>query len=153
MSRLQSLTRSTPSIHQRFSIRHLSTAPQPSSSSLSSLITASSYSKPHQNPSYGSFLKWISGFAMGSGLGLLYWSSPDSVLTFADWSTVVPGETLEDQPSSSLFQKLSLPEITARFLFGGKSFLLTSSISMLIEERSSSTMRNALGCEVRLRSA
>lgn len=106
---------------------------------------------------------------MGSGLGLLYWSSPDSVLTFADWSTVVPGETLEDQPSSSLFQKLSLPEITARFLFGGKSFLVTSSISvsfgyriclfdfgvgllqMLIEERSSSTMRNALGCEVRLR--
>ncbi|XP_021825432.1 calcium uptake protein, mitochondrial-like isoform X1 [Prunus avium] len=119
MSRLQSLTRSTPSIHQRLSVRHLSTAPQPSSSSLSSLITASSLdSNPHQNPSYGSFIKWISGFAVGSGLGLLYWSSPNSVLTFADWSTVVPGETLEDPPSRSLSQKLSLPEITPRFLFG-----------------------------------
>ncbi|PQQ03784.1 hypothetical protein Pyn_15697 [Prunus yedoensis var. nudiflora] len=119
MSRLQSLTRSTPSIHQRLSVRHLSTAPQPSSSSLSSLITASSFdSNPHQNPSYGSFLKWISGFAVGSGLGLLYWSFSNSVLTFAHWSTVVPGETLEDPPSRSFFQKLSLPEITPRFLFG-----------------------------------
>lgn len=124
MSRLHPLRRSAPSIHQRLQISQLSTAPQPSSSSPLSLISSvSSFnSNPRQNPHNG-YLKWISGIAVGSGLGLLYWSSPDSdfvkkpSLSFADWSTA-----LEGQSPRSLLHKLSLPEIRAKLLFGGKDF-------------------------------
>ncbi|TQD94726.1 hypothetical protein C1H46_019669 [Malus baccata] len=123
MSRLRSLIRSTPSIHKRIPVRQLSASPQPSSPL--SLIAASNFeSNPPQNPFYGSFLKWISGFAVGSGVGLLYWSSPDSDLfktsSFADWSTAESGLAVEDRPSRSFLRKLSLPEIGPGFLFGGK---------------------------------
>ncbi|KAM1507854.1 hypothetical protein TB2_016887 [Malus domestica] len=114
MSRLRSLIRSTPSIHKRIPVRQLSASPQPSSPL--SLIAASNFeSNPPQNPFHGSFLKWISGFAVGSGVGLLYWSSPDSDLfktsSFADWSTAESGLAVEDRPSRSFLRKLSLPEI------------------------------------------
>ncbi|KAM1664360.1 hypothetical protein ACFXTN_039893 [Malus domestica] len=46
MSRLQSLTRSTPFIHERLPIRHVSASPQPSSPSPLSLIGASSQTLP-----------------------------------------------------------------------------------------------------------
>ncbi|RXH72383.1 hypothetical protein DVH24_012067 [Malus domestica] len=123
MSRLRSLIRSTPSIHKRIPVRQLSASPQPSSPL--SLIAASNFeSNPPQNPFHGSFLKWISGFAVGSGVGLLYWSSPDSDLfktsSFADWSTAESGLAVEDRPSRSFLRKLSLPEIGPGFLFGGK---------------------------------
>ncbi|KAM1573849.1 hypothetical protein ACFX1S_043963 [Malus domestica] len=123
MSRLQSLTRSTPFIHERLPIRHVSASPQPSSPSPLSLIGASNFeSNPPQNPFDGSFLKWISGFAVGSGVGLLYWSSPDSdffkTSSFADWSTAELGLAVEDRPSGSLFRKLSLPEVGPGFIFG-----------------------------------
>ncbi|CAN6540361.1 unnamed protein product [Malus baccata var. baccata] len=121
MSRLRSLIRSTPSIHKRIPVRQLSASPQPSSPL--SLIAASNFeSNPPQNHFYGSFLKWISGFAVGSGVGLLYWSSPDSDLfktsSFADWSTAESGLAVADRPSRSFLRKLSLPEIGPGFLFG-----------------------------------
>ncbi|KAM5564411.1 calcium uptake protein, mitochondrial-like [Rosa sericea] len=113
-----SLRRSAPSIYQRLQISQLSTAPQPSSP-LSLISSVSGFSSnPQENPQ-NSYLKWISGIAVGSGLGLLYWSNPDSdffkksSLAFADWST-----GLEGRPTRSLLQKLSLPEIRAKFLFG-----------------------------------
>ncbi|CAN6721054.1 unnamed protein product [Malus baccata var. baccata] len=78
--------------------------------------------KPSPKPFDGSFLKWISGFAVGSGVGLLYWSSPDSdffkTSSFADWSTAELGLAVEDRPSGSLFRKLSLPEVGPGFIFG-----------------------------------
>ncbi|KAB2629432.1 calcium uptake protein 1 [Pyrus ussuriensis x Pyrus communis] len=108
MSRLPSLTRPTSFIHQRLPIRHLSASTQTS--------------PPPQTPFDGSFLKWISGFAVGSGVGLLYWSSPDSdffkTSSFADWSTAESGLAVEDRPSRSLFRKLSLPEEAPGFIFG-----------------------------------
>ncbi|KAB2629242.1 calcium uptake protein 1 [Pyrus ussuriensis x Pyrus communis] len=123
MSRLPSLTRPTSFIHQRLPIRHLSASTQPSSPSPLSLIGASNVeSHPPQTPFDGSFLKWISGFAVGSGVGLLYWSSPDSdffkTSSLADWSTAESGLAVEDRPSRSLFRKLSLPEGAPGFIFG-----------------------------------
>ncbi|RXH92116.1 hypothetical protein DVH24_021139 [Malus domestica] len=95
-------------------------------------------SNPPQNPFDGSFLKWISGFAVGSGVGLLYWSSPDSdffkTSSFADWSTAELGLAVEDRPSGSLFRKLSLPEVGPGFIFGAFTNL-TSSYDILRGER------------------
>ncbi|KAL6215064.1 hypothetical protein ACLB2K_014495 [Fragaria x ananassa] len=121
-----SLRRSAPSIYQRLQISQLSTAAQPASSSssasspLSLISSVSSFVSNSRGNPQKSYLKWISGIAAGSGLGLLYWSNPDweffkkSSLAFADWST-----GLEDRPRTrALLRKLSLPEIRAKFLFG-----------------------------------
>ncbi|KAH7524607.1 hypothetical protein FEM48_Zijuj06G0137300 [Ziziphus jujuba var. spinosa] len=131
--RSSSIRRSTPSINQLASIqlvqfRHFH-APLPSSLPP---VTASSLgpNRP-QSPASGSFLKWISGIAVGSGLGLLYWSYSSSksdfnsgffnksLLSFADSSTPTGEATVVDVwRSNSLFRKLSLPDSGPKFLFG-----------------------------------
>ncbi|XVF35565.1 hypothetical protein REPUB_Repub18cG0156800 [Reevesia pubescens] len=97
MSSLTSLKRSSPSMHHHFSLiqqrlqtRQFSSLP---------LINASNIDSNSQHDSIaGSFLKWISGIAVGSSLGLAYWYSTSAsdlssaffnkpFFSFADWST------------------------------------------------------------------
>lgn len=132
--RSSSIRRSTPSINQLASIqlvqfRHFH-APLPSS--LPPLTASSLGPNRPQSPASGSFLKWISGITVGSGLGLLYWSYSSSksdfnsgffnksLLSFADSSTPTGEATVVDVwRSNSLFRKLSLPDSGPKFLFGG----------------------------------
>lgn len=68
----------------------------------------------------------------GSSIGLLYWSStsesdlfPKMLLSFADWpaSTVIDESSGDDHRSySSVLRKLSLPDHSSKFLFGGDNF-------------------------------
>lgn len=139
------LRRSSPSIHQlaqiqRFQSRQLSAPPQSPSSSLPLINNASNASTDHlKNCIFDSLAGWFSGIAVGSSLGLLYWSSnsdsdstkssllPTSFLSFAEWSTpTLTNDTTADDDddddrqssSSSLFHKLSLPDYSSNFLFG-----------------------------------
>ncbi|XVF35636.1 hypothetical protein REPUB_Repub18cG0163100 [Reevesia pubescens] len=125
MSSLTSLKRSSPSMHhhlsliqQRLQTRQFSSLP---------LINASNIDSNNQNDSIaGSFLKWISGIAAGSSLGLAYWYSTSAsdlssaffnkpFFSFADWST----ETAEsDDGSRNAFHKLALPDYNSKFIFG-----------------------------------
>ncbi|PON71311.1 Parvalbumin [Parasponia andersonii] len=128
MSRLvPSLRRSTPSIHrvtsiQRFQFRQLHTPLPPP------IIGSSFESNQNESPDLGYFLRWISGIVAGSGLGFLYWSSSSTdsgpgffnrpLMTFADCSTATSEATVQNQRSPSFLHKLSLPEISPKFLFG-----------------------------------
>lgn len=126
MFSLPSLRRSKPSINQFSSIRRLQFRQFHSS------LTASGFdSNKHEDPSFGSFLKWFSGIVFGSGL--LSWScslsdsnfffffnNNNSLLAFADSSTACSEVEVRDPRSFSLFPKLSLHDNTSWFLFGGK---------------------------------
>lgn len=111
---------------QRLQIRQLSVPPQSPFSSRP-LISAVDSDK---DSGYGSLIRWLSGITIGSSLGLIYWSYTSNsdftkqLLTFADCST----STVTDEStvhhdlssfSSSLFRKLSLPDYSSTFLFGG----------------------------------
>ncbi|KAF3447079.1 hypothetical protein FNV43_RR12259 [Rhamnella rubrinervis] len=101
MSSLHSVRRSTPSINRLASIELLQFRQIHTSipSSLSPISVSGFDSNKHENSALGFFLRWVSGIAVGSGLGLLCWSSPSStsesnsafinksLLSFADWST------------------------------------------------------------------
>lgn len=124
------MRRSTPSILlvtsiQRLHFRQLHT-PLPSP-----IISSGFDSNQNENPALVSFLKWVSGISAGSGLGFLYWSSSStdssSALSFADCSAATSGATVQNSPklpSRSFFHKLSLPENSPKFLFGGNSLIL-----------------------------
>ncbi|XP_058223317.1 calcium uptake protein, mitochondrial-like isoform X2 [Rhododendron vialii] len=108
MSFWTSLKRSQPPIQRlpaihRFQHRPFSTPPPPS------LIIPSSDT---DSSSFNSFLRWISGIAVGSTIGVAgYWFSsyapicPDkSALSFADWSPVATADvSVDDQPSNPKF--------------------------------------------------
>lgn len=145
------LRRSSPSIHQlaqiqRLHSRQLSAPPESPSASLPLLSKASNANTDHlKDCIFDSLARWFSGIVVGSSLGLLYWSSnsdsistksslfPVSFLSFADWSmSTLTNDTTDDDDddrqssSSSLFRKLSLPDYSSNFLFGGKIFNLIS---------------------------
>jgi hypothetical protein len=116
MRSIASLKTSPPSLRQhalfqRLGVRRFSNLPPPSSND---------YTDHDENSPFGSFLKWASAIMVGSGLGLLYWSSTSDsdsaffkkpLLSSADWSTAA-------SESVSAFRKLALPE-SAKYLFGG----------------------------------
>lgn len=134
MSRLPSFRRSTPSIRRIASIQGLQFRQFHAPSSPSPISHSSVESTNRGNPALGSFLKWISGIGVGSGLGILFWSSSSSstdsesaffnrpILSFADGSPASSEAAVQDRRSRSLFNKLSLPENSPKFLlFGGRS--------------------------------
>ncbi|KAL7252649.1 hypothetical protein ACSBR1_007254 [Camellia fascicularis] len=107
--------RSPPSIN-RLQLIHLlqfrpfSTSPPPLPPSF---IVSRSETNSHENPStFRSFLRWVSGIALGSSVGLVGYlsSSEKSFLAFADWSTAVTAEVSVDDHQTS----------NPKFLFGGK---------------------------------
>lgn len=130
MSSIPSVRRSAPSINraayfQRLQFRQIHTSTSlPSSSPPTS---ASSFdSNPREASALGNFLRWVSAVAAGSGLGLLCWSSSDyssalfndkSLLSFGDLSSASVVDW--GRRSRTLFRKLSLPETSPKFLFGG----------------------------------
>lgn len=132
MPSLTSLKRASPSIYrlclipQRIQTRQFASLP---------LINASNIdSNDKKDYIAGSFMKWISGIAGGSSLGLVYWFSSSSssdwgsdffkkpFLSFAEWSM----ETAESTVSGSrnAFRKLALPDYSSEFIFGGYYLLL-----------------------------
>ncbi|KAF7138978.1 hypothetical protein RHSIM_Rhsim07G0161200 [Rhododendron simsii] len=108
MSFWTSLKRSQPPIQRlpaihRLQHRPFSTPPPPS------LIIPSSDT---DSSSFNSFVRWISGIAVGSTISVAgYWFSsyapicPDkSALSFADWSPVATADvSVDDQPSNPKF--------------------------------------------------
>lgn len=150
------LRRSSPSIHQlaqiqRLHSRQLFAPPESPSASLPLISKASNANTDHlKDCIFDSLARWFSGIVVGSSLGLLYWSSnsdsistksslfPVSFLSFADWSTSTLTNDITDDDdddrqssSSSLFRKLSLPDYSSNFLFGGKIFNLISKFWMI----------------------
>lgn len=151
------LRRPSSSIHQlariqRLHSRQLSAPPESPSASLPLINKASNANTDHlKDCIFDSLARWFSGIVVGSSLGLLYWSSnsdsistksslfPVSFLSFADWSTsTLTNDTTDDDhhhhhqsSSSSLFRKLSLPDYSSNFLFGGKIFNLISECWMI----------------------
>uniref|UniRef100_A0A2P2Q354 EF-hand domain-containing protein n=1 Tax=Rhizophora mucronata TaxID=61149 RepID=A0A2P2Q354_RHIMU len=146
MSSLHSVKRSRPYVHQLYLIqwlqsRQFSAPSLPSSTSSLPVINASSASinnnNQHRNrKNYGRFLRWISGIATGSSLGLLYWSAATSSSSFpfncgslpaalfnkqsssfAECSTATTASesAVDDRRSASGFQKLSLPYYRSAF--------------------------------------
>ncbi|KAB1204657.1 Calcium uptake protein 1, mitochondrial [Morella rubra] len=87
------------------------------SSSSSSSLPLFDASKPDpKNPLLLSFLKWVSGIAVGSGLGLLYWSSTpatDSDSAFSKKRSV----SFADGSTVSAFRNSVLTE-SPKYLFG-----------------------------------
>lgn len=133
LSSLPSVSRSLPLIQRLRKIHGLSSSfpesspsPAPSNRALTG----------------GSLAKWISGIAVGSGLGFLYWSSDSdstsglfggiNLFSLADsssTSSVSDGDP--KQRSRSFFPKLALPGYnSSRFIFGGQlqSFLVSISL-------------------------
>ncbi|KAL7166044.1 hypothetical protein ACSBR2_036836 [Camellia fascicularis] len=105
--------RSPPSIN-RLQLIHLlqfrpfSTSPPPLPPSF---IVSSFETNSHENPStFRSFLRWVSGIALGSSVGLVGYlsSSEKSFLAFADWSTAATAEVSVDDHQTS----------NPKFLFG-----------------------------------
>ncbi|XP_057959414.1 calcium uptake protein, mitochondrial [Malania oleifera] len=112
------LRQSPPSIYiisavSRLHTRAISTAPDgpPSNSG-----------NNHHNS--GSFLRWVSGIVVGSGLGFVYWSSTSSssifgssrqpLFSFGDWRTATADPSVDHQPSNSALVSPNTP----KFLFG-----------------------------------
>lgn len=129
MHSLKSLKRSQHSLFlQPLLCRHVAThSPRPSSSSLPAISATAADSEGKRASSH--LLEWISGVALGSGLGVLYWHSPSrsesttSLLSFADWSAAPASEpTVDDRRLFNLFRKFSLPGNSSRFLFGGNNW-------------------------------
>ncbi|XP_028071532.1 calcium uptake protein, mitochondrial-like isoform X1 [Camellia sinensis] len=105
--------RSPPSIN-RLQLIHLhqfrpfSTSPPPLPPSF---IVSSFETNSHENPStFRSFLRWVSGIALGSSVGLVGYlsSSEKSFMAFADWSTAATAEVSVDDHQTS----------NPKFLFG-----------------------------------
>ncbi|XVE53573.1 hypothetical protein DITRI_Ditri03aG0013700 [Diplodiscus trichospermus] len=124
MPSLTSIRRSSPSMHHLSLIRRL---PTRQFSSLP-LINASNIDSNNRKDSIASsFMKWISGIAVGSSLGFVYWYSSSSsdwssdffkkpLLSFAEWSTETAESTLDG--SRNAFRKLALPDYSSKFIFG-----------------------------------
>ncbi|XP_022750298.1 calcium uptake protein, mitochondrial-like isoform X2 [Durio zibethinus] len=118
MPTLTPFKRSSPSMHliqQRLQARQFSSLP---------LINVSNNKK---DSTASSFIKWISGVAVGSSLGLVYWYSTSSsdwssaffkkpFLSFADWSTETAESTRDG--SRNAFRKRALPDYSSTFIFG-----------------------------------
>ncbi|EXB80741.1 Calcium uptake protein 1 [Morus notabilis] len=146
MSRLPSFRRSTPSIRRIASIQGLQFRQFHAPSSPSPISHSSFESTKRGNPALGSFLKWISGIGVGSGLGILFWSSSSSsstdsesaffnrpILSFADGSPASSEAAVQDRRSRSLFNKLSLPENSPKFLlFGGSKSDMESELLVFL---------------------
>ncbi|OMO90764.1 putative calcium ion binding protein [Corchorus olitorius] len=128
MPALTSLKRSSPSVHrlsliqqhQRLQTRQFSSLP---------LINASNVNSDDQKDSLpSSFMRWISGIAIGSSLGLAYYyystSASDSssgffkkpFSSFADFSTATAESAVDG--SRKGFRKLALPNYSSKFIFG-----------------------------------
>ncbi|KDP33558.1 hypothetical protein JCGZ_07129 [Jatropha curcas] len=136
MPTLPSLRRSRSSIYQLYLKQRLQSRQYsniaPSSTSSLSLTCASSLkaNNENENHTYGSFMRWFSGIALGSSLGLFCWytnSSSDaesaflnrSLLSFADWPMATAVKSaVKDLNSTSTFGKLSLPDYSSKYLFG-----------------------------------
>ncbi|XP_065849496.1 calcium uptake protein, mitochondrial-like [Euphorbia lathyris] len=130
MSASTSLKRFRSPIQPLYLIRQLQARqysnPASSSSSPLSMISTSTTKINSQlkNVTQFSFSRWFSGFAVGSGVGLCYWttnssSDSESALSFSDLPTPTTGKSeIENQESSSSFAKLSLPDYSSSFIFG-----------------------------------
>ncbi|XP_052209405.1 calcium uptake protein, mitochondrial-like isoform X3 [Diospyros lotus] len=102
------LKRSSPSIYglnltERLLFRPISTLPPPSPSPSPSCTGTNSGKNPS---SFRSFLRWISGISLSSGVGLVTYSavSGKPLLSFADWSSAVTSEvSLDDLASNHKF--------------------------------------------------
>lgn len=131
MPAFPSLKRSRPSIHQLYLIQRLQarqySTTEPSSATSLSLIYSSTRNENENHAHGSSFRRWFSGIAVGSALGLFHWLSNSacdsqssffkrSLLSFADCPT---GSTVEKPCSASTFGKLSLPDYSSKFIFGG----------------------------------
>ncbi|KAJ4951159.1 hypothetical protein NE237_027991 [Protea cynaroides] len=131
MSPCASLKRSATSIHLLPGIRHLIFRPifnqaegftSSSSSSLSSPASSSMFSASNieedkwGDSGFGFFLKSVTGIAVGSGLGFLYWYSSSSK-TFDDWSISLNPTAKEDSQQHSIIQDVA-GERTSRYFFG-----------------------------------
>jgi hypothetical protein len=133
---LTSLKRSRPSIKQLYLIqrlhsRHLSTPSQPNTP-LPLITTSTSNTDNHTSKTLS---RLFSGLAAGSTFVLLYWSLNDSKPTqffsFADWSTE---SKVNDRRLISFLPKLSLPDYSSNYIFGGNFFYLPLMIDHLIKE-------------------
>ena len=133
---LTSLKRSRPSLNllyliQRVQSRHLST-PSQSNTPLPLITTSTSNNDTHTSKILS---RLFAGLAAGTTFGLLYWSlddpKPMQFFSFADWST---GSKVNDQGLISLFPKLSLPNYSSNYIFGGEFFYLPLIIDLLIKE-------------------
>ncbi|KAK8257069.1 hypothetical protein V6Z12_1Z007500 [Gossypium hirsutum] len=64
------------------------------------------------------FVKWVSGLAVGSSLGAVYWwySTSKPFLSFSEWSMESDESTTDG--SKTVFHKLALPDYSSKFIFG-----------------------------------
>ncbi|WCJ30345.1 Calcium uptake protein mitochondrial [Euphorbia peplus] len=122
-----SLKRSRSSIQPLRLIRRLqsrqhsnqASSSSPSSSSPLSMISTSS-TKPNsqlKNLSQFSYSRWFSGFAVGSGVGLCYWTTNSSSDSESDWPTIA---AVKSEIKNSSIGKISLPDYSSGFILGDK---------------------------------
>lgn len=146
MSVPMSLRRSSQSIHHLLPIQRLPSRQFSSEQTAHSHVPPpSAASAPNSDHSESSanrtFLKWMSGFATCSGLGLLYWRAnadlgfsllKTPVSSFSD-ASAASGESFEfPASSSSEVHKLSFPDHSSKFLFGGVALTLSSLFFFLL---------------------
>ncbi|XP_043722987.1 calcium uptake protein, mitochondrial-like [Telopea speciosissima] len=118
-----SLKRSATLVHLLPGIQHLNyrsifNQAEGLSSSSSSLFASSSIVEDKwENSGFGFFLKSVSGIAVGSGLGFLYWYSSFSSTTLADCSTATKTTAEEDPQLHSSIQDAAEGK-KFRYLFG-----------------------------------
>ncbi|KAK8261919.1 hypothetical protein V6Z12_D13G220500 [Gossypium hirsutum] len=126
MPTLTSLKRSSPSmlhlslIQQRLLTCQFSSLPLTDASNIDPNNKRGSFSR--------TFVKWVSGLAVGSSLGAVYWWYSTSVsdwgsaflkkpfLSFSEWSMESDESTTDG--SKTVFHKLALPDYSSKFIFG-----------------------------------
>ncbi|EOY29413.1 Calcium ion binding protein, putative isoform 1 [Theobroma cacao] len=125
MSSLTALRRSSPSADRLFLIQQRLRTCQ--FSSLPPINASKIDSDDRKDSVASSFVKWISGIAVGSSLGLVYWYSTSGsdwrsaflkkpFWSFAEWSTATAESTVDG--SRNAFRKLALPDYSSKFIFG-----------------------------------
>ncbi|MFQ6666904.1 hypothetical protein Gotur_033103 [Gossypium turneri] len=126
MPTLTSLKRSSPSvlhlslIQQRLLTCQFSSLPLTDASNIDPNNKRGSFSR--------TFVKWVSGLAVGSSLGAVYWWYSTSAsdwgsaffkkpfLSFSEWSMESDESTTDG--SKTVFHKLALPDYSSKFIFG-----------------------------------
>ncbi|MBA0574264.1 hypothetical protein Golob_001491, partial [Gossypium lobatum] len=126
MPTLTSLKRSSPSmlhlslIQQRLLTCQFSSLPLTDASNIDTNNKRGSFSR--------TFVKWVSGLAVGSSLGAVYWWYSTSAsdwgsaffkkpfLSFSEWSMESDESTTDG--SKTVFHKLALPDYSSKFIFG-----------------------------------
>ncbi|KAA3486256.1 calcium uptake protein 1, mitochondrial-like isoform X1 [Gossypium australe] len=126
MPTLTSLKRSSPSmlhlslIQQRLLTCQFSSLPLTDASNIDPNNKKGSFSR--------TFVKWVSGLAVGSSLGAVYWWYSTSAsdwgsaffkkpfLSFSEWSMESDESTTDG--SKTVFHKLALPDYSSKFIFG-----------------------------------